>query len=264
MKPTALILHAAGTNRDADTAFAFELAGAIPSIVRVDALRNDRKRLDEANILVIPGGFSYADALGAGTLFALDVAWFFRDEIQRFVESGKPVIGICNGFQTLVKSGILPGFDGNSGPMGEERFATLAHNEKDVFECRWVTLKTNPGPCVWTAGIEELISCPIAHGEGRFYVNDESKLRRIVDGGLAALTYRAPDGSAAAGRYPHNPNGSMMDIAGICNPRGNVLGLMPHPEDNVISGDGARAYGGGLPGSGLAIFRNGVKYASQL
>jgi phosphoribosylformylglycinamidine synthase len=262
MKPKALILHAAGINRDLDAANALELAGAEARIVHVNELRANRRILTESRILVIPGGFSYADALGAGRLFALDIASFFKDEVSEFVEKGKPVIGICNGFQTLVKAGILPG-DKLLPSDGEERCVTLTDNLERRFECRWVTLKIEESPSVWTRGLRESIVCPVAHGEGRFVAKDGEHLEALRSKGLVALSYAMPDGSPAAGRYPDNPNGSAADIAGICNPAGNVLGLMPHPEDNVFSGPGARAYRGGAAGGGLRIFVNGVRYAIE-
>lgn len=261
MKPRALILHAAGTNRDGDAAYAFGLAGADPAIVHVNRLKENRKLLSESSILVLPGGFSYADALGAGRLFALDIASFFRQEVQEFVASGKPVIGICNGFQTLVKAGILPGAGALGGAEPAERWATLTENKQGTFECRWVSLAAQKGPCLWTSGVEEVLTCPVAHGEGRFLTKTPSQVEALRGNGLIALTYVLPDGNPASGTYPDNPNGSVLDIAGICNPGGNVLGLMPHPEDNA--GPNSRAYRGGEPGGCLAIFRNGVRFAKQ-
>ncbi len=263
MKPLAIVLHAAGINRDIDAAFALELAGAEARIIHVNELKSNRGLLSEGSILVVPGGFSYADALGAGRLFALDIASFFKDEVSEFVAKGKPVIGICNGFQTLVKAGILPG---SEAPREEaaERYATLTDNENRRFECRWVTLRVEESPCIWTKGLSDPIVCPVAHGEGRFVMKDESQLGALSRKKLIALTYALPDGSPAAGRYPDNPNGSLADIAGICNAAGNVLGLMPHPEDNVRPGPGERAYRGGKVGGGLDLFANGVRYAKQL
>ncbi len=260
MKPKALILHAAGINRDIDAAFALEAAGAEAQIVHVNALREDRRLLRESRILVIPGGFSYADALGAGRLFALDIASFFREEVSRFVEEGKPVIGICNGFQTLVKSGILPG-TALLPSDGTERHFTLTDNLEGRFECRWVNLMVEKSPCIWTKGLEDLITCPVAHGEGRFMASDDEHLEALKSRGLVALRYASPDGGAAQGRWPDNPNGSPWDIAGICNPAGTVLGLMPHPENNVLTGAAGRSYRKGKPGAGLALFKNGVRHA---
>ena len=263
MRPQAIVLHAAGINRDVDAAYALEKAGAEVKIVHVNELKAHRNILAESQILVIPGGFSYADALGAGRLFALDIASFFRDEVTEFVEKGKPVIGICNGFQTLVKAGILPGLP-SPASGNEERCATLTGNLNRRFECRWVTLRIESSPCIWTKGLNEPIVCPIAHGEGRFVVTEKAYLDVMIEKKLVAFSYACPDGAPAAGKYPDNPNGSLADIAGICNPAGNVLGLMPHPEDNIFSGPGARAYRGGKAGGGLELFANGVRYAKQL
>ncbi len=260
MKPRALILHAAGTNRDADAAYALEAAGAEPRIVHVNALKEERRLFSEASILIVPGGFSYADALGAGRLFALDMASYFREEIGAFVASGKPVLGICNGFQALVKAGILPGWEG-----GGEAYATLAPNAEARFECRWVSLRADPeSPCVWTKGLDAMISCPVAHGEGRFLLRDRKGEEEIIARGQAALLYARPSGEKAQGAYPFNPNGSVLDIAGICNPAGNVLGLMPHPENNIRLRGGGRAPAGGSFGSGLELFKRGVAYARNL
>ncbi|MDP2791238.1 MAG: phosphoribosylformylglycinamidine synthase I [Rectinemataceae bacterium] len=263
MKPLAIVLHAAGINRDIDAAYALELAGAEVKIIHVNTLRSNRGILSESQLLVVPGGFSYADALGAGRLFALDIASFFKDEVSEFVAKGKPVIGICNGFQTLVKAGILPGIDVRQAVL-DERYATLTDNENQRFECRWVTMRIEESPCIWTEGLRAPIVCPVAHGEGRFALKEETQLEILAARKLIALTYALTDGSPALGRYPDNPNGSLADIAGICNPAGNVLGLMPHPEDNVRSGPGERAYRGGIIGGGLDLFTNGVRYAKQL
>jgi phosphoribosylformylglycinamidine synthase len=255
-KPKAIVLHAAGTNRDVDAYYALEAAGAEPRVVHVNQLRKERSLLAGVSILVIPGGFSYADALGAGALFALDIASFFKEEVGQFVDEGKAVLGICNGFQTLVKAGILPGFG------GETRWATLTDNAEGRFECRWVTLAAGKGPCIWTKGVTFPLSCPVAHGEGRFAVRDPEKLAQLDAQGLIALRYVDEAGNFAQGRYPINPNGSPLDIAGICNPAGNVLGLMPHPENNIYKD--RPVYGGGESGSGLSIFAAGVRYASEL
>ncbi|HJO32953.1 MAG: phosphoribosylformylglycinamidine synthase I [Anaerolineales bacterium] len=253
----ALVLHASGTNRDRDAAEALVLAGAEPDIVHINQLLNSERRLKDYRLLVIPGGFSYGDALGAGRLLGLDMRLFFANELREFVEKGWPVIGICNGFQSLVRAGMLLG-DG-TGLSG-----TLLHNASGHFECRWVTLAVKSNTCVWTNGMTEPMYCPVAHGEGRFALGNGSALQELREHDQIALVYAQPDGSPARGEYPRNPNGSLADIAGICNRAGNVLGLMPHPENHVHRFQHprwTRSEGGGL---GLTLFVNGVKYAEKL
>ena len=263
MKPRALILQAHGTNRDLDVMNALTLAGADPIGVPLNELRNRKTLFRDFQLLVFPGGFSYADALGAGKLLALDLTSYFANEISAFVESGKPVIGICNGFQTLVKSGILPGNHVIAlGDHARNDGVTLTFNVQGHFECRWVMLKPVSEKCIWTKGLSEFITCPIAHGEGNFQVDSEYRISDIEE--QIALTYIRADGSPANGEYPVNPNGSILDIAGICNPQGNVLGLMPHPENHIFDYQHPRHTRGETGNSGLKIFENGVKYAAQI
>ena len=258
MKPKALILQAHGTNRDYDVAEALTLAGAEPEGVPLNHLRAGRKHFGDYQMLILAGGFSYADALGAGKLLAIDLNAYFVDEINQFVNAGKPVIGICNGFQALVKSGILPG-----GETMKEN-ATLTFNARGHFECRWVTLKPMSQVCVWTKGLNDLIECPIAHGEGNFQTTELFPISSFIANDQIALTYIHMDASPANGEYPANPNGSVLDIAGICNLQGNVLGLMPHPENHIRTFQHPNWTRGANNHSGLALFRNGVKYASNL
>ncbi len=259
MKPRAMILFASGTNRDNDAAAAIELAGAAPEIFPIRHLYENRLNWADYQMLVVPGGFSYADALGAGRLFALDLSTYFADQVQAFLSAGKPIIGICNGFQALVKAGILP----EAQPDGEPPKATLTFNQSNHFECRWVTLKPVSQKCIWTQGLSELIDCPVAHGEGNFQVGVTAYAENLYSTDQVALLYVHPDGSPAQGAYPHNPNGSVLDIAGLCNPQGNVLGLMPHPENNVFPFQPPdRANRQNF--SGLPLFINGVRFASEL
>jgi phosphoribosylformylglycinamidine synthase subunit PurQ / glutaminase len=261
MKPTALVLQAHGSNRDFDVMAALTLAGADAIGIPLNELRIKKTLLADFNLLILPGGFSYADALGAGKLLALDLASYFADEIAAFIDSGKPVIGICNGFQALVKSGVLPSISGRwTGGEG----ATLTFNAQGHFECRWVTLKPVSQKCIWTNGLENIITCPIAHGEGNFQINDFFPLSSFIEQDQIALAYIHADGSAADREYPINPNGSVLDIAGICNPLGNVLGLMPHPENHIHTWQHPRHTRGETGGTGLKLFENGVKYASNL
>ncbi len=273
MNPIALILQARGTNRDLDVAEALTLAGATPIFAPLNELRAGKKHFSDYQMLVIPGGFSYADALGAGKLLALDLNSYFAEEIAAFVGSGKPVIGICNGFQALVKSGILPGGNSRNSrvdpsntriPNTESFDVTLTFNECGHFECRWVTLQPISQTCLWTRDLSEAITCPVSHGEGNFQTNIASRIASLVANDQIALTYVHPDGSPANGEYPINPNGSILDIAGICNPAGNVLGLMPHPENHIYPWQHPRHTRGESGGSGLALFENGVKYTARI
>jgi phosphoribosylformylglycinamidine synthase len=255
--PPVLILHATGTNRDRETARAVEQAGGVPSILHVNELRARPAHLHDYRLFILPGGFSYGDALGAGRLWAADLRWLFQDELARFIEDGRPVLGICNGFQALVKSGWLPG------PPEAGAQATLTRNSSNRFECRWVWLQPErDSRCVFTRGLSDPIYCPVAHGEGRFVPHDPDKLERLQARGQVALTYMGQTGSPAS--YPFNPNGSVADIAGICNERGTVLGLMPHPEDHIALWQHPRWSQGERGNLGLGLFTQGVAYAAAL
>lgn len=246
--PKVLILHAPGTNRDGDLAEAIHLAGGDPEIVPLSRLRNNGKHWRDYAMLALPGGFSYGDALGAGRLWALELQTAFEDLLQAFAENQRPMIGICNGFQVLVKAGILPG-DGLT--------ATLTFNASGHFECRWVTLK--PHVSNLSSWFEDLppIFCPVAHGEGRFLLSEGQTLPQEQIG----LTYVYPDGALASGDYPTNPNGSAQDIAGVTNLTGNVLGLMPHPEDHIFAYQHPNWGRGESNGMGVKLFENGLKMA---
>jgi phosphoribosylformylglycinamidine synthase len=255
MNPKALVLQAHGSNRDFDVIEALYLAGAEAIGIPLNELRMNRALLSDFQMLVIPGGFSYADALGAGKLLALDLGSYFADEISAFVDSGKPVIGICNGFQALVKSGILP---------GNQEGATLTFNSQGHFECRWITLQPVSQTCIWTKNLDEVIECPIAHGEGNFQTSEHFPLSSFCADNQIALIYSCPDGSPANGEYPINPNGSICDIAGVCNQQGNVLGLMPHPENHIHPYQHPQWTRGVQRHSGLVLFKKGVKYANDM
>ncbi len=265
-QPRIVILHAPGTNRDREAALACELAGGRPEIVHINQLGAGERRLADYQMLLIPGGFSYGDDLGAGRLWANDLYHRFRDELDAFVASGRPVLGICNGFQALVKAGYLPG------PAPLQR-VTLTQNQRGRFECRWVRLRpAAQSPCLFTRGLSDDILCPVAHGEGRLWASDAEQRRGLQAAGLVALQYVRADGDAdfssavpVAGEagYPANPNGSIDDIAGICNAAGNVFGLMPHPEDHVLHWQHPRWSRGERGGLGLPLFINGVRAAAQ-
>jgi phosphoribosylformylglycinamidine synthase len=257
MTPKVLILRAPGINRDGDAALACELAGATSARVHVNRIAEGAVTLRNYAMLIIPGGFSYGDHLGAGKLLAVDLAHRLGDQLRDFVADGRPVIGICNGFQVLVKAGVLPG---SAGPPA----VTLTDNRSGRFECRWVRLQADPqSRCVFTRGLGA-IEVPVAHGEGRIALADDAALLSLRAAGQVALRYASPDGGAAA--YPANPNGSSDDIAGLCNAQGNVLGLMPHPENAVLPQQHPRwtREPWREAGDGLALFRNAVAYAASL
>ncbi|MGP1521149.1 MAG: phosphoribosylformylglycinamidine synthase I [Treponema sp.] len=274
MKVKALILHATGTNRDVDAKYALELAGAEGDIVHINQLKSKEKKWKDYSLLVIPGGFSYADALGAGKILSLELMHYFFDEISEFIHKRKPIIGICNGFQVLIKTGILPGSEEGilSKDAYRNREATLTYNENAHFECRDVILKAVDSKCIWTAGITEPIICPIAHGEGRFLTSSREVLDKLIVNKQIALKYMAikadsegiGDIQDAKGCYPYNPNGSCEDIAGISDATGLVLGLMPHTENNVVQREVDYLERRNATKACLAIWKNGVQYAKNM
>ena len=248
-----LILRAPGTNCDEETAFAFQQAGAVTSLVHISQLISRKSRLDDYQILVIPGGFTYGDDLGAGLVLANEIRLKLGRDIEDFIASGRLILGICNGFQVLVKTGILPG------PMTSSPGLTLTSNDSGRFECRWVHLGANQkSRCVFTRGIERLY-LPVAHGEGKL-VADAEVLARLD----AALHYTDEQGNRQAG-YPHNPNGSAADIAGICDATGRIFALMPHPERH-IQPDQHPGWTSGQSGNGdgRKIFENAVEWIKSL
>jgi len=258
LKPPVCILHAPGTNRDREAAWACELTGGVPDVVHTQALVEGTRRLEDFAMLVIPGGFSFGDDLGAGNVWGHTLRHRLGDAIHAMVDAGKPIIGICNGFQALVRAGILPAIEGGSTPSQ----ASLTFNARGHFECRWVYLEPDPASvCIFTQGLREHIYCPVAHGEGRF-VTTGSRVATMRKRGQIALRYTAPQGHDIT--YPWKPNGSVDHIAGVCNPRGNVLGLMPHPEDHLLPTHHPRFHHGESGGLGSALFAQGIAYARQL
>lgn len=258
--PKVLILHANGTNRDHDAALACELAGGRAEIVHVNQLLAGERRLADYAMLVIPGGFSYGDDLGAGVLWAQDLRHGLGEALHRFVADGRPVLGICNGFQALVKAGILPGVEPQSG----QRKVTLTYNENGRFECRWVWLQPDPhSPSLFTQGLDEPIYCPVAHGEGRLMVRDEAALAALAERHLIPLRYSNEqfimNNEPSIVKYPANPNGSVLNAAALCNPAGNVLGLMPHPENHIFPWQHPRHTRGAGGNLGLKLFENAIK-----
>jgi phosphoribosylformylglycinamidine synthase len=256
----ALILTGFGINCDAETAHAFNRAGADAQRVHLNDLADAPQRLDEFHILAIPGGFSFGDDVASGRILANRLRYKLGTPIKQFIDDGKLAIGICNGFQVMVKMGILPMFDGE---FVQE--TTLTHNNSGRFEDRWVDLAVEPADtCPWLRGMTQF-ELPVRHGEGKFLANGDDVLRRLNDNGQVVLRYCHRDGSRANGVYPANPNGSVEDIAGICDPTGRVFGLMPHPEAFTERTHHPRWTREELPeeGAGLQIFRNAVQYAQE-
>lgn len=241
-RPNALVITAPGTNRHPDVIFALEQAGARPTLINLTQLRVDEQIIDRAQLIVLAGGFSFADALGAGRLFALELAHLLGDALRRAIDAGRPILGICNGFQTLVRMGVLP---------GAHHTAALGHNQTGGFQCRWVSISPVSKQSLWTRHLTEDIYCPIAHGEGRFTCDDET-FAALQRNDQIALTYSSP-----------NPNGSRGAVAGICDETGLVLGLMPHPENHVIARQHPQFHRGKRNGLGLHLFTQGVHIAKS-
>ena len=224
-RPKALVLTGYGLNCDVETAYAFEQAGAQAQRVHINSLIDGSVSLDPFQIMAFIGGFSWGDDHGAGVIQAVRLKNNIGDRLLRFIDQGSLVIGICNGFQCLVNLGLLPGLDGDY----NRRSVALTYNDCGNFRDDWVHLATEPNsPCVFTKGIDRL-ELPIRHGEGKFFT-DPDTYQLMRSNKQIVLRYAAPDGQPAAGAFPFNPNGSMDDIAGICDPTGRVFGLMPHPE----------------------------------
>jgi phosphoribosylformylglycinamidine synthase len=252
MKPRILVLRAAGTNCDMETVYAFELAGGKPERVYIDELK--KTDLRKYQVLVIPGGFTYGDDIAAGKILANEIKFKYRDKVLDFIEQGNLILGICNGFQVLVKCGILPGFDG----YFEDQTVSLITNDSERFEDRWIRMKVWADRSVFTRGIDKLIYLPVAHAEGKFVVKNKRVLEKIRD----HIVFQYVNEKGSKPGYPANPNGSVLDIAGICDRTGRVLGLMPHPERHVSSFQHPARTREKVPaeGDGLQIFKNAVEY----
>ncbi len=262
----ALVLTGFGLNCDYETAHAFTVAGAVPERVHLNSLVDREQSLQDFQIFVIGGGFSWGDDHGAGVIMAMRLKHRLKDDILRFVEKGGLVLGICNGFQVLVNLGLLPGFE----PRTMKREVALINNDCGGFRDQWVHLAANrQSPCVFTRGIDTL-ELPVRHGEGKFFAEPEV-LQRLERQQQVILRYALPGGTPAQGEFPCNPNGSVADIAGVCDPTGRIAGLMPHPEafnhwtnhpDWTALKETARREGKVLPeeGDGIRLFRNAVEY----
>ncbi|MFH1124886.1 MAG: phosphoribosylformylglycinamidine synthase subunit PurQ [Pseudomonadota bacterium] len=271
----ALVLTGYGLNCDYETDYSLRLAGAESHRVHINELIRGTTSgspvgLDDFHILVFGGGFSWADDHGAGVLLASKLKFNMAEAMDRFIQQGKLIIGICNGFQSLVNLGLLPGFDRNY----QERRIALTNNDSGNFVDTWVNLKTNPAsPCVFTRGLST-IELPVRHGEGKFYTSEED-LERLFENRQVVMQYANEKGKAAMGRWPMNPNGSLRDIAGVCDPTGRIFGLMPHPEafnhytnhpDWTRKREALVRQGKELEveeGEGIKIFRNAVEYIRE-
>jgi phosphoribosylformylglycinamidine synthase len=224
-KINVLVLTGYGLNCDHETAYAFELAGANAVRVQINSLIDGSANLENFQILVFIGGFGWGDDHGAGVIQAVRMKTNIGRQLTEFVDRGHLVLGICNGFQALVNLGLLPGL----APNFQQRSVALTFNDCGNFRDQWVTLRVNPAsPCIFTRGLE-LAELPVRHGEGKF-VADQATLAQLHRDNQIAMQYAVPGGEPANGRFPFNPNGSLDDIAGICDPSGRIFGLMPHPE----------------------------------
>jgi len=267
--PRVCVLRAPGTNCDHETAFAFTKSGAQADRIHLFRLLENPDLLRDFQILCIPGGFSYGDDVGAGVVFSSQLKNRLGDAIGEFLNRDTLTLGICNGFQVLLKAGILPGGAAGWADSGETRpTATLTWNANGRYTDLWVKLKTCSSKNVFLKGIDTL-ECPIAHGEGRFVVSDPAVLRNWEDAGQIALRYTASNGSTPTSQsgilpYPANPNGSIENIAGLGDATGRVLGLMPHPERFLFATQHPNWTRLGLSGegAGFRLFKNGVDYFS--
>ena len=254
-RPRALIVRAPGTNCDEETAAAWAAAGAEPETWHIGRVLLTPGALDPFQVLTIPGGFSYGDDLGAGRILATRLGTVLVDALHRLHGRGGLILGICNGFQVLVRAGLLPG-----GASTDAATATLAQNDSGRFESRWVRLAPRPGLCPFLTDAEQ-IELPVAHGEGKFLAADPATLPALEAAGQVVLRYADPTGEPTQ-VYPANPNGSPGAVAGLCDPTGRIFGLMPHPERHVDPLHHPRwTRSGPKPeGDGLRIFRNAVEF----
>lgn len=258
-----LVLRAPGTNCDFETCHAFECVGASTARIHVEALLRSPEILSDYQVLVVPGGFSYGDDVAAGKILANQLRLRLAEPLCRFRDSGRLILGICNGFQVLIKSGLLPGWEDPDGYP-----ATLTRNDSGRFEDRWVHLAVDAGGCPFLEGITHM-ELPVAHAEGKFICRDDCAQDRLDASGQIVLRYCTPDSSgdrpqqrSGAHAYPVNPNGSEGNVAGICDPTGQVLGLMPHPERHIEPTQHPHwtRRTGPARSHGLDLFRNAVQF----
>ena len=253
-RPRILVLRAAGTNCDLETASACNQVGGAAERVHIDLIRSGKIRLMDFDILILPGGFSYSDDVGAGRILANQIKLYLK-ELRHFVRLGRPVLGICNGFQALVKAGVLPAAHGG------EQTAGFTANDSGRFEARWVHLRLNTqSSCLFFKGLPEMIELPVAHGEGKLVLKSPRQLEELKKNKSIAMQYVSDDGKLAG--YPANPNGSIFSIAALTNPEGNCLGMMPHPERYTTRFQHPNWTRQTFvkEGVGLEMFRNAVEY----
>ncbi len=259
IKVKTLVLRTAGSNCDYETVHAFRDCGSEVNLVHINQIVAGKISLTSYHILAIPGGFTYGDDISAGKILANEFKYKLTDQLENFIADRKLIIGICNGFQVLVKAGLLPEVNLKNG----NQLATLANNDSGKFEDRWIYLKPVSKKCVFTRGIEKLVYFPVAHAEGKFIPKDDTVLQELKENDQIAFQYANPDGELVS--YPWNPNGSIENIAGICDPTGRIFGLMPHPERHFHPTHHPRWTREGMKpeGDGVIIFRNAINYIKE-
>jgi phosphoribosylformylglycinamidine synthase I len=258
-KVKTLVLRTAGSNCDYETVHAFQQVGSEVSLIHINQIVAGKIKLSDFQILAIPGGFTYGDDISAGKILANELKYKLTDQLQDFIAAGKLIIGICNGFQVLVKAELLPEVNLSNG----KQLVTLSNNDSGKFEDRWIYLKSVSRKCIFTRGIEKLVYYPVAHAEGKFIPKDESVLQKLRENDQIVFQYANPDGVLDG--YPWNPNGSIKNIAGICDTTGRIFGIMPHPERHFHPIHHPRWTREGLKSEadGVMIFRNAVEYIRE-
>jgi len=270
-KPKVLVLTGYGINCDWETEYGFNLAGGLAERVHINDLIKGEKRVRDYQILAFPGGFSFGDDIASGKVLALKAKINLGEELKEFIQKGGLIIGICNGFQVLAKYGLLSDIEPKGDKGNLEQRITVTYNDSGRYEDRWVWLKRVSKKCVWLEGVEGLY-LPVAHGEGKFYAEREL-VERIKANDQVAFQYANSDLEPAQGVYPLNPNGSIDDIAGVCDPSGRILGMMPHPErflsfynhpnwTKIKDQFKRKGLAINQEGEGLKILKNGVRYFS--
>ncbi|HOJ63950.1 MAG TPA: phosphoribosylformylglycinamidine synthase I [Spirochaetota bacterium] len=255
MKVKVLILTGYGINAEKELKWGFDIAGGNAEIIHIEDIINKKKKIFDYQILAFPGGFSYGDHIASGRVFGARIKYTLFEEIKRFIEDKRLIIGICNGFQIITKMGLVPDCEDNF-----EQEASLIENDSGHFEDRWVWLKKGNSNSFWLKDIDR-IYVPVRHGEGKFITKDENILNKIIKNGQIAFQYVNPNKDTDEVEYPFNPNGSVLNIAGITNKEGNILGLMPHPEAFIFEENHPNwTEGKKEKFLGLKILKNGIDY----